>query len=252
MPGLFAGIIIVFMLCLGFYVTPALLGGGSVMMWSMQIGATSSIYSDWGAASALGVVLLAMTLGILWRVARLVGLDRIVGGAVDVPRPATETQITHAAGSGSTSSPALMLLFLIAAEPARRADELLELALPRVSAARLVDCAGIEAYFGAVEWRDATAISFEAAVLTMLVSTALGTLAAYGLHMLGSALRRSSPTRLRAAAHDSGDPDRDRRLHAVRASSGSTTPHRHRPRAFDAGDPAGRDPGRVGAARATT
>ena len=37
LPGLFAGIIIVFVLCLGFYVTPALLGGGRVMMWSMQI-----------------------------------------------------------------------------------------------------------------------------------------------------------------------------------------------------------------------
>ena len=37
LPGLVAGIVIVFVLCLGFYVTPALLGGGRVMMWSMQI-----------------------------------------------------------------------------------------------------------------------------------------------------------------------------------------------------------------------
>jgi putative spermidine/putrescine transport system permease protein/spermidine/putrescine transport system permease protein len=80
LPGLFAGIIIVFVLCLGFYVTPALLGGGRVMMWSMQIERNVTYHSDWGAASALGVVLLAMTLAILWAVGRLIGFDRIVGG----------------------------------------------------------------------------------------------------------------------------------------------------------------------------
>ncbi len=79
LPGLAAGIIIVFVLCLGFYVTPALLGGGRVMMWSMQIERNVTYHSDWGAASALGVVLLVITLGILWLVGRLVGFDKIVG-----------------------------------------------------------------------------------------------------------------------------------------------------------------------------
>jgi putative spermidine/putrescine transport system permease protein/spermidine/putrescine transport system permease protein len=79
LPGLAAGIIIVFVLCLGFYVTPALLGGGRVMMWSMQIERNVTYYADWGAASALGVVLLAMTLGIMWLVGRIVGFDKIVG-----------------------------------------------------------------------------------------------------------------------------------------------------------------------------
>jgi putative spermidine/putrescine transport system permease protein/spermidine/putrescine transport system permease protein len=80
LPGLAAGIIIVFVLCLGFYVTPALLGGGRVMMWSMQIERNVTYHADWGAASALGVVLLAMTLGILWAVGRVIGFDRIAGG----------------------------------------------------------------------------------------------------------------------------------------------------------------------------
>ena len=80
LPGLAAGIIIVFVLCLGFYVTPALLGGGRVMMWAMQIETNVTYYSDWGAASALGVVLLIMTLGILWVVGRIIGFERIVGG----------------------------------------------------------------------------------------------------------------------------------------------------------------------------
>ena len=79
LPGLAAGIVIVFVLCLGFYVTPALLGGGRVMMWSMQIERNVSYYGDWGAASALGVVLLVLTLGILWLLGRLIGFDKLTG-----------------------------------------------------------------------------------------------------------------------------------------------------------------------------
>ena len=79
LPGLAAGIVIVFVLCLGFYVTPALLGGGRVMMWSMQIERNVTYYADWGAASALGVVLLVMTITILWLMGRIVGFDKILG-----------------------------------------------------------------------------------------------------------------------------------------------------------------------------
>jgi putative spermidine/putrescine transport system permease protein/spermidine/putrescine transport system permease protein len=79
LPGLFAGIVIVFVLCLGFYVTPALLGGGRVMMWSMQIERNVSYYSDWGAASALGVVLLVLTFAVLGLISRLIGFDRVMG-----------------------------------------------------------------------------------------------------------------------------------------------------------------------------
>ena len=78
LPGLVAGIVIVFVLCLGFYVTPALLGGGRVMMWSMQIEPTSPL-RNWGAASALGVVLLVLTLGILWLLGRVIGFDKLTG-----------------------------------------------------------------------------------------------------------------------------------------------------------------------------
>ena len=80
LPGLAAGVVIVFVLCLGFYVTPALLGGGRVMMWSMQIERNVSYYSDWGAASALGVVLLVLTLLMLWLVARIIGFKTMLGG----------------------------------------------------------------------------------------------------------------------------------------------------------------------------
>lgn len=80
LPGLLAGTMLVFVLCLGFYVTPAVLGGGRVLMWSMSIERSVAVYSDWGAASALGVVLLVVTLGILWVMNRLFGVDRVIGG----------------------------------------------------------------------------------------------------------------------------------------------------------------------------
>ena len=77
-PGVIAGLIVVFVLSLGFYVTPALLGGGKVMMWSMQVERAMEVYADWGAASALGVVLLVMTIGVLWLISRLVGIGSLI------------------------------------------------------------------------------------------------------------------------------------------------------------------------------
>lgn len=65
LPGLLAGMLLVFVLCLGFYVTPALMGGGKVIMISMRIEKSVNLYADWGAASALGVVLLVITFVIL-------------------------------------------------------------------------------------------------------------------------------------------------------------------------------------------
>lgn len=73
LPGLAAGVVMVFVLCLGFFVTPALMGGGKVIMWAMRMEQTTSLYSNWGAGSALGVVLLAVTLGLLALFHRLMG-----------------------------------------------------------------------------------------------------------------------------------------------------------------------------------
>ncbi|MGE6320918.1 ABC transporter permease [Pseudomonas oryzihabitans] len=76
LPGLAAGATLVFVLSLGFYVTPALLGGGKVQMLSMRIESDVSMYANWGAASSLGVVLLVATLLILLAVKKLSDLAR--------------------------------------------------------------------------------------------------------------------------------------------------------------------------------
>jgi len=77
LPGLFAGIVLVFILSLGFYVTPALLGGGRVQMLAPRIESTITVYSNWGAASALGVVLLLLALVMIWLMNRVFGLDKL-------------------------------------------------------------------------------------------------------------------------------------------------------------------------------
>ena len=76
-PGLLAGSLIVFVLCLGFYVTPAVLGGGRVIMAAMKISSNIELYFSWGAASALGVVLLVVTMIILFIASKLVSLDQL-------------------------------------------------------------------------------------------------------------------------------------------------------------------------------
>lgn len=79
LPGLLAGSMIVFILCLGFFVTPAILGGGKIIMVSNQITDTIELFFNWGAASALGVVLLLITLAILAISSWLVPLGSYLG-----------------------------------------------------------------------------------------------------------------------------------------------------------------------------
>jgi len=61
MPGLIAGTIMVFVMCLGFYITPALLGGGKIKMIAQRIEESLALYPTWGPAAALAVLLLVMT-----------------------------------------------------------------------------------------------------------------------------------------------------------------------------------------------
>ena len=76
LPGFFAGTLMVFVLCLGFFVTPAVLGGGKIIMVSMRITSNIEIFFNWGAASALGVVLLVLTLAILYVASKFIRFEQ--------------------------------------------------------------------------------------------------------------------------------------------------------------------------------
>ena len=61
-PGIGAGALLVFILSIGYYVTPALLGGADDQMLSYYIAQYTNVNVIWGMASALGALLLAATL----------------------------------------------------------------------------------------------------------------------------------------------------------------------------------------------
>jgi putative spermidine/putrescine transport system permease protein len=75
-PGVAAGSLMVFILALGYYITPALVGGGSDQMLSYFVATYTTDTGNWGLAAALGLLMLVTTLA-LYAVAH-----RLSGGRV--------------------------------------------------------------------------------------------------------------------------------------------------------------------------
>ena len=71
-PGVGAGALLVFILSIGYYITPALLGGADDQMLSYYIARYTNVEVNWGMACALGALLLATTL-VLYGVYRRIG-----------------------------------------------------------------------------------------------------------------------------------------------------------------------------------
>jgi ABC-type spermidine/putrescine transport system permease subunit I len=80
LPGIAGGTLLVFILSLGFFITPALMGGPGDMMIAMLIEREVEITLNWSFASALSVVLLALTLIGFAGYNRIVRLERIFEG----------------------------------------------------------------------------------------------------------------------------------------------------------------------------
>ncbi len=76
-PGIAAGCLLTFILCLGYYITPALVGGPTDQMVSGIIDRAMNSENNWGKASALGAILLTATLILYFIYNRLVGIDKI-------------------------------------------------------------------------------------------------------------------------------------------------------------------------------
>ena len=76
-PGIGAGCILVFILSIGYYITPELVGGTSGTFISNRIAYHISSSLNWGLAAALGVILLAVVLVLYWLYDRIVGIDNV-------------------------------------------------------------------------------------------------------------------------------------------------------------------------------
>ena len=76
-PGIGAGCLLVFIISIGYYITPALVGGASGSLISNNIAYHMKSSLDWAFASALGTMLLVGVLTIYWIYNKLVGIDNI-------------------------------------------------------------------------------------------------------------------------------------------------------------------------------
>ena len=77
LPGIGAGVLLVFILSLGYYITPALLGGPDDQMISYWIAENMGAGANWGLGAALSVVLLVLTIVMFLVYNRFVGIDRL-------------------------------------------------------------------------------------------------------------------------------------------------------------------------------
>lgn len=77
--GVVAGCLMVFILSLGFFVTPALMGGPDDLMIAMAIEREIELTLNWSAAAVMSLTLLATTLVLFFVYSRFAALDRMLG-----------------------------------------------------------------------------------------------------------------------------------------------------------------------------
>lgn len=80
LPGIGAGVLLVFVAAIGFFITPTLLGGPGDQMFAMHITQQADSVTSEGFLQALGVVLLVITLAVVAVAGRFMGLEFIWGG----------------------------------------------------------------------------------------------------------------------------------------------------------------------------
>ncbi len=76
-PGIGAGSILVFILAIGYYITPEIVGGTKGVFISNRIAYHISSSLNWGLAAALGTILLAVVLILYWAYDKIVGIDNV-------------------------------------------------------------------------------------------------------------------------------------------------------------------------------
>jgi len=76
-PGIGAGSILVFILSIGYYITPEIVGGTSGIFISNRIAFNISSSLNWGLAAALGAILLAAVMILYYAYDRIVGIDNV-------------------------------------------------------------------------------------------------------------------------------------------------------------------------------
>ncbi|WP_439495290.1 ABC transporter permease subunit [Bosea sp. (in: a-proteobacteria)] len=181
-PGVVAGAMIVFMNAIGFYLTPALMGGPGQTMIAQMIATNINTDLNWPFAAALASVLLVATVAMLALFQRFFGLERLIeGGGGKVGEPFTVTSRGRSAGGWvAIACAALVAIFLIApiviVFPMSLGSSPF-LSFPPES----YSLTWYENFFSAGKWVSALTRSLQIAALVVAISVTLGTLAALGV-----------------------------------------------------------------------
>ena len=77
LPGVGAGSLLVFILAIGYYITPALVGGSTGQLISNMVAYHMQTSLNWGLASALGGIILACVIGLYLLYERVAGTERV-------------------------------------------------------------------------------------------------------------------------------------------------------------------------------
>lgn len=77
LPGVSAGLVMVFLVSLGFFITPALVGGAQTMMVATLVAHELTTGFNWGLASAIAAVLLLIALAVTFSFNRILKLDQL-------------------------------------------------------------------------------------------------------------------------------------------------------------------------------
>jgi putative spermidine/putrescine transport system permease protein len=179
LPGVLAGTLLVFVMTMGFFVTPTLVGSPSSALISQLIESSVSRSLAWGHAGAISVVVMVLTLAMLVVVRR---------GSARRPDLAG-TQVGRAESSNEKRRVARLPLYAIGALVAAFASLPVLVVVPISLAADRslvfppdgVSLQWYENLFTDPQWYDSIVTSLRVGVITTLLATVLGAAAAFGL-----------------------------------------------------------------------
>lgn len=201
LPGLIAGVLLVFIYCLGFYITPALMGGLSDVTITMEISSQVVEQLNWNFGSALSMVLLVTVLAVLWIGSRFFPIEKLLGFSDTTVASDTSSRrqvgaqwlmrigaaanvldrwLPSMGGRGvpvlaSFLAVLLLLPVLIVAYLSFSDSAYFVFPLPGYS------LRNYQAYFSDALWVRATFTSIRIALMAAAIATALGSMLAFGL-----------------------------------------------------------------------
>jgi putative spermidine/putrescine transport system permease protein len=179
--GVFVGAVMVFVISLGFFLTPALLGGGADLTVATYIQQQVNI-ANWGSASAMGTVLLVLTLAIFFGANKLFS-----GNELTVIGAGSQKGVSRREGVRFTWPMILGLLFTVAVFVFLLAPLVVVVFLSFTPTTYLkFPPSGFSGrwyaqFFNDRDWLASAWLSLQVALLTSVAATALGLLTAIGL-----------------------------------------------------------------------